>query len=578
MAQRPVVFLAFANDQDAHLDMLKKESRDIYRTLQDLHDKQFIEIYREESADIEDIFHNFNRFKDRVAIFHYGGHASGTQLRLEGVSANASGLATLFSNQANLQVVVLNGCSTLEQVNRLLELGVKAVVATSVEVQDDMATEFATQFYAGLAVGKNIKASFTQAMAFLQTKYGHARGGEIYRSVVFRKPKEEAEKVEIPWGLYMKEGADSVLEYSLPAHKKVELPERFGGAIKQNYRIGEYIVTVLEAMAQHNKAIYREMEDEFGDPRDPREFPELIIKNFPWPIGSQLRILVANSDMMNKPGIPRLRQLAYTYVVTSQFLCYILLAQLWDVIVSGKFALDQELKARLADLIPEKTDRFDFVTLMINIGKTFRQYQITPFITEFEALFDSLDKKDAVFDAYEFLEGVRAQINDGSAATSDLDALCNQTEFCLSEFLKKVAFLAKYRLITVKDIELVKPKHRGALFRVQMGVLNALDKEFLREKAKDQEGYTDTHSVLVVKNLKEMTEYLNLSPFLIDKNAFAGKPIPNIYLYNCKRGTNYQYLSVNFNINKDEPDPLDMVLTDDPVYDMLGEQFQLFLG
>ncbi|MFK7926229.1 MAG: CHAT domain-containing protein, partial [Bacteroidia bacterium] len=524
MKGKPVIFLAFANDQDAHLDLLKQEARGIYRALQDRHDAGHLEIYREESADIDDIFHNFNRFRDRVNIFHYGGHANGTQLRLEDQDANATGLAQLLGSQSQLQLVVLNGCSTRKQVIQLLKAGVKAVIATSVPVQDAMAMDFGIQFYQTLVSGASIQQSFTQAKALLETKYGDDKGIAIFRSLIWEE--ESNPDAVMPWGLYVdeKEESPAVLNWKLPDFKKVSLPASFGESIGQNYKVNQYIVGVLEAMAQYNKKLYGEMEDEFGDPRDPREYPEVIIKNFPWPIGAQLRILVANAEMMNRPGMPRLKQLVYTYVVTSQFMCYILLAQLWDAKIEGKLDLDDEFMKAFT-LLPETSNAFDFVKLINKIRQLFQTAKLTPFIDEYSVLFESLEKKDETYEAYQFLESVRTRINTEDVSSEEMEQICNETEFCLTAFLKGVAFMAKYRLVTIKDINIFKPKHRDALFRMNIGVLNAFDKEFLRSREKDQNIYTDSHSVLVVKNLKEMDDFLNLSPFIIDKNAFSGKPI-----------------------------------------------------
>ncbi|MDX2246980.1 MAG: CHAT domain-containing protein [Bacteroidia bacterium] len=575
MSQRPVIFLAFANDQDAHLEKLKQEGKDIYRTLQARHDQQYIELYREESAAIDDIFYNFNRYKDRVAIFHYGGHASGTHLRLEDRDANAGGLAKMFGEQTALQLVVLNGCSTRNQVARLLEAGVKAVVATSVPINDGMASEFAVQLYHSLANGGSIRNAFNQAVAFLETKYGNTQSAGIFRSADWSE-EPEAENVPMPWGLYVNPQAETVLDWKLPDHKKVSLPAGFGVSGKENFKVNQYIVTVLEAMANYNKALYREMEDEFGDPRDPREFPELIIKNFPWPIGAQLRILVANSDMMNVPGLSRLRQLIYSYIVSSKFLCYLLLAQLWEVKNKGSQNLDSDILNSFLSITPEKADGYDFFSLTNEAREFFREQKIAPYVKELEEVFKSLETQDEMYQAYQFLENVRGQLAAQNISEGELAQLCNESEFCLSVILKKIAFLAIYRLLTIKDISIFKPRHREPLFRVQMGVLNAFDNEFLREKSRDQDIFTDSHSILLVKDLRDIDHFLNLSPFIVDKNAFSGKPIPNVYMFNSRSGNFYEYLSVNFNVNKPDPDAPDKISTEDQSYAVLQEQFQLF--
>jgi len=582
MNKRPLIFLSFANDADSHLDMLKEEAKEVYRALQDRHDQQHIEVLREESADIEQIFFQLNRYGERTTIFHYGGHASGTHLRLEDQDANANGLARLLGSLKELKLVFLNGCSTLGQVQKLLEFGVKAVVATSVPINDSRAREFAVQFYQALAAGNTLQEAYNQGIALMETRYGEdLRNVGVVRSLSWDEDETETETpAEIPWGLYLhEEGGEESLNYRLPDFKKVALPSNFGSSLKDTYQANAYIVEVLASMAEYNKKLYGEMEDEFGDPRDEREYPEIIIKNFPWPIGSQIRILVANAEMMNKAGLPRLKQLIYTYVVTSQFLSYILLAQLWEAQLEGGISLGDDFQKTFG-LIPEDTDAFDFVALMDKARETYRNHSLTLFIPEFEVIFKSLEEEDESYEATRYLEGIRGRINQNDIEAEEFEELCNKTEYCLTAFLKLVSFMARYRLVTVKDINIFKPRHRKALFRMQLGVLNAFDKELLRSREKDQNIYTDSHSVLVVRNLKDMQEYLNLSPFIIDKNAFAGKPVPNICLYHHheKSADSLVYLSVHYNINKGEPDPSDLFDTRDEPTHVLKEQFQIFTG
>ncbi len=582
MSQRPVIFLSFANDADAHLDMLKEEGRDIFRALQDRHDQQHVEVLREESADVSDIFYNLNRYGSRVAIFHYGGHASGTHLRLEDQNANAQGLARLLGSLPELKLVFLNGCSTQDQVARLLENSVPAVIATSVEVNDNSALKLAKQIYAALAEGKSIEQAFYQGVALLETLHDQQKPIGVMRSLSWEGDGSagEAAGEEMPWGLYLNpdpEVQGKVLNWTLPDFKKVSLPANFGSSLHANYRANAYLVTVLEAMAEYNQKLYGEMEDEFGDPKDEREYPEIIIKNFPWPIGSQIRILVANADMMNQAGRPRLKQLLYTYVVSSQFLSYILLAELWDAKINGRITLADDFQETF-ESIPMHVDAYDFVDLIDKAREVYRHHSLEPFIPEMEVVFKMLEEKGETYEAYQFLEGMRQRVNDEDLAAEEMVQVCNETEFCLTAFLKLIAFLAHYRLVTVKDINIFKPRHREALFRMQLGVLNAFDKELLRSREKDQKIYTDSHSVLVVRNLKDMQEYLNLSPFIIDKNAFAGKPVPNICLYHHQEASSLVYLSVHYNINKAKPDPSDLFNTQDEETNVLQEQFQLFTG
>ena len=70
--------------RDIHLYPQKEESGFFSRRWKNWIEKEYIRVYREESADTKDIFNGFTRYKDRVAIFHFhGGHANGSHLRFE---------------------------------------------------------------------------------------------------------------------------------------------------------------------------------------------------------------------------------------------------------------------------------------------------------------------------------------------------------------------------------------------------------------------------------------------------------------------------------------------------------------
>ena len=176
---RPVIFLAFANNKkipQAYLHMLGREATSIYDNLFLHHKKERIELLRIEGAEVKDIFKAFTQFRNRISIFHYGGHASGDALVLEDAEggkeiAGAEGLASFLGKQKNLRLVFLNGCSTLGQVELLLESGVKAVIATSTAINDQMAVEFAEQFYLSLANDVSIHQAFNEAKSFIDTKF-----------------------------------------------------------------------------------------------------------------------------------------------------------------------------------------------------------------------------------------------------------------------------------------------------------------------------------------------------------------------------------------------------------------------
>ena len=514
-----------------------------------------------------------------MVIFHYGGHADGEKLRLEGNDADATGLAKLFADQKQLVLVFLNGCSTLGQVDKLMELGVKAVIATSVEINDKMAVDFSDQFYQMLANKGTIREAYRHAAAFLKAEYQKDIPDEAvsYRSIGRKKIIKE-EKDELPWALYINdEKADEVLKWKLPELKPIKLPEGLKNTLNEDYKVNQYLTDVVFALGKHSKSVHKKLteEDEHGEPLvDKREYPELIIKSFPWPMAAQLRILLANSEDMNKAGLPRLKQLVHSYFVSSKFLSFILLSQLWDSSFEQELDLDRQFVAAL-EMDEEVRETYDFMPLVHLAAEALFKNNISLFIPEFEALLESIKNQDEVYQAYTFLENVQDQITANELSETDAAELCNQSENCLATFLKKIAFLAKYRLVTVKDVLFIKHRHKPATYRIQLGVLNVLNQDMLNADARDKARSTDTHSVVLVKNLKELDEYLSVSPFIIDKNAYLKKPIPNIYMFDFFDGKDvYHYLNVSYNTNKGKLDPGDQLRSTEEGFELLQEQFK----
>lgn len=551
MSQQPVIFLAFANSEDAHLSMLKRESKNINRALEALDDKQLVKIAREESVGVDEIFHNFNRFKDRIAIFHYGGHADGASLHLEDAAANADGLAQLIAAEPNLKLVFLNGCSTKAQVDKLMELGIKAVIGTAVEINDTKATEFAEHFYSALANKSTIKKAFDFAVSFLKTKYGEIETPEItsFRGL---KLKREGQKEVFPWGLYLNENADDILEWTLPTQftSTVTRP-----ASEDEYLVNDYIYPLLEDMAEHEPSIKDEMYDKDGELIDDRELLAKIIENFPWPIGAQIRRLVSNDADMNKPSLPRLKQIISTYIVTSQLLFYILLSQMWEEKKKSKEGL--EPKAYLMDALGLNGSNFHYFDYFAHIKQIiadFNESNIKLFVPDFTEIEAIIKEKKDTYNAYIFLESLRSRLAENQDLSAEINQLCADAEYALSLILSAATFLVKYQMLTVRDIILANPRHKDAEFKHFMGRLNAFDDDFLSlfKKPRYFSTYTDNRSVILVKDLKDVSSFLNLSPFIIDKNAFgdAKATATDVFMYAYQEDGEYQYIVSRQNIYK----------------------------
>jgi len=83
----PVILLAFANDRSGRfLRSIAEEQRRITQALAPLVDQKLLRVEVLSNATAADIFAAFRRYRDRIRVFHYGGHAQELDLLLSGAA------------------------------------------------------------------------------------------------------------------------------------------------------------------------------------------------------------------------------------------------------------------------------------------------------------------------------------------------------------------------------------------------------------------------------------------------------------------------------------------------------------
>ncbi|GAB4420635.1 MAG: hypothetical protein OHK0039_34490 [Bacteroidia bacterium] len=276
---KPVIFLAFANDQQEqarYLRGLADELRGIRNALGAARQAQAVEIVERANATLTDILDVFQdpAYSGRISIFHYGGHADSYRLMLEsddgrGRDAYASGLSAFLANQPGLKLVFLNGCSTREQALELRAAGIPAVIATSDVISDEVARRFALRFYKGLGGYATIQKSFSDATAEVLT----LTGATNYRSL-YLGDLEEAPQA-YPWSLYPDPAPDWRLDPG-----KVRGPAR-----ADDLKIGKYAHVLCNRYQQNDEFVSSQLRNVGGPmayiihgPRDERH--ESLITRF----------------------------------------------------------------------------------------------------------------------------------------------------------------------------------------------------------------------------------------------------------------------------------------------------------
>jgi hypothetical protein len=539
---KPFIVLAFANDKDNYLPMIVRESKNIYKTLQTHHDNGYVQVHKEENTSVGDIFELFNRYRERIAIFHYGGHAGGTHLQLETGTgepqpAHAQGLARLLGQEEKLQLVFLNGCATLKQVDLLLEAGVGAVIATSVPIEDKAATEFAEQFYFALAGGASIQKAFDTAKAFIATRYGPSRA--INRFPYRRPNLETTEQAgeKFPWGLYFDETRPEVLGWKLPTTNRdwirihgTRVPT--GAGVKVNAGLMETLLNEMTAYGVEKP----------GKP-DWRLMRAAVIDGFPVPVGEQLRLLFHSSSI----DVQRLKQLMTTYQTTMELLCFTLLSQLWDAQMEKEnehrqLVIHEDYLTVFNSFFalgPDSYATFDYVKLTAALLGIFQANHINYFIAELSTLEKALGAEEEFYRACLFMEEMKKETLDGGVKADEMESLCVQGEAHLGTVLKKLAFFVNYRMTTVKTIEVIKPRHKKATFYHNKVTLDRVT-QGLADEGAEFDRFTDNNSVIFLENSGDVAEYLSLSPFIIDQNALTGHECSKLFFYShreVKEGT-----------------------------------------
>jgi len=109
----------------------------------------------------------------------------------------------------------------------------------------------------------------------------------------------------------------------------------------------ELIRQVFDEMVKYKPGLQKYLvpddeDDDDEDEIDHRVLGDLIIKNFPWPIGVELRRLFSGS--MRQLDRLRLDQIFKTIERTMQFVSFVMIAQLWRDNMNGTIKIPDSIK------------------------------------------------------------------------------------------------------------------------------------------------------------------------------------------------------------------------------------------
>ncbi len=206
---KPIVYLAFANQKDNLLAALNQEMqglKDVFRLFV-VNESVVWMIDEEVTVDLLGKSLSNIKTSDRPKVIHYSGHAGVDIWELaDDNNFKDNKLNNLFFGMTNTPLVFMNACCTEPLKNYLLDkVGVQAVIATTSEISDTQAKDFSIAFYQNLALPKaTLEIAFRTACA---NKFGFetTEGNGNTRGLM--KKGDFDKKDVFPWGIYWKNEA-----------------------------------------------------------------------------------------------------------------------------------------------------------------------------------------------------------------------------------------------------------------------------------------------------------------------------------------------------------------------------------
>lgn len=278
--------------------------------------------------------------------------------------------------------------------------------------------------------------------------------------------------------------------------------------------------------------------------------PKDIFKHYGWLIEANLLKMLTKPDDADEH--PPLRQLSYmteAFQCSLRYLCYIQVAQL----LSEKTSTATENTKAVVEFLRlrgQEYQSFDHLNLLF-VATELLQNNKMRFLPELDDFVTALlDRNGLLCETALFLDAERSRLLRGEIAENgpNLDELLDQYLTGLVYWLRRLAFLAHYRMVSIKDINLSYRMGSAATRFVHLygelhGMYTPTDGLSEDWNTKTIEGlFTFNQSVLLFrgKNVDECLErigdpntYISLSPLVIDQSVYANKATqtPEIFCY-----------------------------------------------
>jgi hypothetical protein len=171
----PYIVMAFASPSK-DLQFMEVEELQLTRKFNNIKaQKGDFDFFSIREATGQDIIESFTALRNRKpCVFHYSGHSDGVVLNWQDKETPSLFELSKILDNDYIKIVFLNGCSTKGFVEGILEkTKVKAVIATRLPVNDEIAKEISLAFYTHFIIERySLQESFDNLLK--RTKFTQA--------------------------------------------------------------------------------------------------------------------------------------------------------------------------------------------------------------------------------------------------------------------------------------------------------------------------------------------------------------------------------------------------------------------
>ncbi|QHS63679.1 CHAT domain-containing protein [Chitinophaga agri] len=486
--------------------------------------------------------------------------------------------------------------------------GVPIVIGTQRPVYDKVACEFSIYFYTALTKSWPIGKAFDFAKTFVLSGEHFAlfpKGPNRYigtkRAIATDDdPPDNSDPAQFPWGIYYKEFQTD--DWSFTQYLNEQYDDR------ENYLPNDALIRALAANASRlYKSLHQEKEqlitairnkedlsqeefeieleninDKFKrrnlqlkeiddlyiaylqDPQSLTDIADKLINTFPLPLGKLLQRMYSFSqeNLLTADDYAEFLDLQINfYEILVKLAAATILSDLLEVYelkekIGKKLILNPIQKEIILGYFrqtKETEQDFDYTSFIEVISQVLQENlkdetQIAAFVKEY-LLYETINTYESnFFNSHMLIKGIKAKLPTLHTSAAYIHH-CKLIETGLINLLRELFFILQYKMVVIKNVEAIRKRnilvktyfHRYMLLEQRISDrMEVMELQSLPE-------YAESYSVILVKEIYRMFEYLSLSPFLIDKNVLCEYDGVDLYFYNYTEGNGIVYKSLTSN-------------------------------